>query len=39
LELVMRFGFYAMQFEFTPKAFANLSQGFERSENPGAKLK
>jgi hypothetical protein len=24
-----------VQFETTPKAFANLSPGFERSENPG----
>jgi len=24
-----------VQFENTPKAFANLSPGFERSENPG----
>jgi hypothetical protein len=24
-----------MQFELTPKAFANFSPGFERSENPG----
>jgi len=25
-----------MQFELTPKAFANVSPGFERSENPGS---
>ena len=24
---------------FTPKAFANFSPGFERSENPGNKIK
>ena len=24
------------RFEITPKAFANFSPGFERSENPGA---
>ncbi len=24
-----------MQFELTPKAFANLSPGLERSDNPG----
>ena len=24
-----------MQFEVTPKVFANFSPGFERSENPG----
>jgi hypothetical protein len=24
-----------MQFELTPKALANFSPGFERSENPG----
>jgi len=27
---------HALRFDFlTPKAFANLSPGFERSENPG----